>query len=102
MAKICQISQTFLSKRRNFKLESDEGELYALNYHWYEPANYVPQAVLNYSICRDFIANKVWQLRDQFCILTKMKKSVAMAMFNIRILSVFTLQFASLQHVTHK
>ena len=72
---------------------------YALNHHWCETGLF-PQAVLNYVMSRDFIIKKPVQLRDQSCILTRMKKS--MALFHIRIFSVFSLHFALLQHVGHK
>ena len=48
---------------------------YALDHHYCE-TSLLPQAVLNYLISRDFIVKKSVQLKDQFCILTKMKKSV--------------------------
>ena len=61
---------------------------YALNHHWCE-TTLLPQAVLNYVMSRDFIVKKYVQLRDQFCILTRMNKS--MTLFYIRIFSVFAL-----------
>ena len=48
---------------------------YALNHHWCE-TSLLPQAVLNYVMSRDSIVKKSVQLRDQFCTLTRMKKSV--------------------------
>ena len=70
---------------------------HALNHHWYETNLQlitVPQAVLNHVMPRDFIVKMSVQLRDWFCILTIMKKSVWHQNF-----SVLTLQLA-LRYIT--
>ena len=62
---------------------------YALNHDWYE-TSLLPQAVLSYVMSIDFIVKKSVQLKAiQFCILTKMKKSVWHCVISELYFSVF-------------
>ena len=63
-------------KRSRYTIVKQMKVNYALNHDWYE-TSLLPQAVLNYVMSIDFIIKKSVQLKaKQFCILTKMKKSV--------------------------
>ena len=76
---------------------------YALNHHWYE-TSLLHQAVLSYVMSRYFIVKKSVYLRDRFCILTKMKKSVWHCFIPEFFLCLHHnfYYFALLQHVAHE
>ena len=67
---------------------------YALNHHWYE-TSLLPQAVLNYMWYPEISLSKSlcnWGSSS----VSLQNKEICMALFHIRIFSVFTLQFALL------